>query len=577
MKISAFVRRSSREVGPKIFLFFLFSILYSLFSIQSVSAQSINPAPQNSYTAPNTNPDVPKNLHTYTQSVMLEVASGLSCLIAGVDPVNPNGKCLGPDPKTGKIGYVDNGGGAIGFMGNMITMLYTPPLHTIDYIQNLAQNFGITKPAFARLADYEDTPGTPADTGPTVDFGTGFYAISPLMNIWTAFRNIAYMLFVLVFVIIGVAIMLRIRIDPRTVMTIQNQIPKLIIGILLVTFSFAIAGFLIDVMWIAIYLFYGMFNSIPGVDVTSLSPQNIAGTTPMGAVGLSGGLDIAKNGAEAISGMITGFFNNAFGGLFGKIFGGLLGSVSPAGGVGTLVGAGIGTVIAPGVGTLVGAGIGNVAGGIIGNIIGVGGGGISLLGGGIAFLIIAIVLLWALFRVWFALLGAYIAILINIVFAPFWIIGGLVPGSKISFSGWLRSMLGNLAAFPATLVMFMLGKVFMDTITFASVSSGQAFVPPFIGNLAETKQFGALIGLGIILTIPNVVKMMKTAFNAPQMDLSSIGAAVGAGTAVPIGTGRNIGQTILSSREYVPDPSVAGGWRQRGRGLAFLGKIVGGR
>ena len=74
--------------------------------------------------------------------------------------------------------------------------------------------------------------------------------------------------------------------------------------------------------------------------------------------------------------------------------------------------------------------------------------------------------------------------------------------------------------------MFMLGKTFMDTFT----SSGAGkFVPPFIGNPGDTKAFGALIGLGIILTIPGVVKMMRSVFGAPAFELGSIGAAVGAG------------------------------------------------
>ena len=90
-----------------------------------------------------------------------------------------------------------------------------------------------------------------------METGTGFDGLKPLLPLWTVFRNIVYILFVLVFVIIGVAIMLRLKIDPRTVMTIQNQIPKLIIGILLVTFSFSIAGFLIDIMYTSIYLIGG--------------------------------------------------------------------------------------------------------------------------------------------------------------------------------------------------------------------------------------------------------------------------------------------------------------------------------
>src|SRR5258708_4115893 len=97
----------------------------------------------------NTNPDVPNNLHTWTQNVMIEVASSLTCLIAGVDPINPSHQCLGIDSKTHKIGYVQSGGGAIGAMGILIAMTFTPPAHTNDYIRYLSSNFGITKPAYA--------------------------------------------------------------------------------------------------------------------------------------------------------------------------------------------------------------------------------------------------------------------------------------------------------------------------------------------------------------------------------------------------------------------------------------------
>lgn len=547
------------QVKLKIYLFLFASIFYfllsSLYSPSAIAQTPQNYPPTqvtqtqntNPYAAPNTNANVPNNLHTYSQNVLIEVMSAVACQIAGADPATPDGRCLGTDPKTGKIGYVDNGGGAIGFMGNMIGMLYTPPAHTSDYIRNLAQNFGITKHAYARWIDDTDPASSPSDS----TYGTGFQSLSPLMNIWSAFRNIAYLLFVLVFVVIGLAIMLRVRIDPRTVMTIQNQIPKIIIGILLVTFSFAIAGFLIDVMWVAIYLFYGVFHGIQGVDVSSLSPQNIAGTTPLGVVGLSGGTDIALKGADAISGIISAFFNNAFGGTFGKILGGLIGATAGGGlmkGVGALLGGTVGTFVAPGLGTVTGASIGTALGTLAGGILGATMGAgkiIGLLGGIVAFLIIAIALLWALIRLWFTLLMAYIAILINIVFAPFWIVGGLIPGSKISFSGWLRNLVGNLSAFPATLVMFLLGKAFMDTIAGPNPYSGQ-FVPPFIGNIAETKTFGALIGLGIVLTTPGVVKMMRSAFGAPELTFGSVGAAVGVGREVATQTVKQTAGSIFT-------------------------------
>jgi len=447
---------------------------------------------------------------------MLEVAAGLSCLITGIDPVNPNGKCLGFDAKTGKIGYMESNGGAIGAMGNMIGMLYTPPAHTRDYIVNLAQNFGISRPTYARwMIDDEDIQNTtPKEAFPN---GAGFKGLSPFLGIWKIFRNMVYLFFVLIFIVIGVAIMLRVRIDPRTVMTIQNQIPKLIMGILLVTFSFAIAGFLIDLMWTVIYLSFNLFRSIDHVNLLSFMPQDIAGANPIGAAGGIGGIGkIAGNASGGIKGVISSLFDNTYGTIIAGIIGGIVG-----GGAGAMFG---------GVGLVVGAVAGGIVGGILGNEM------IGFIAGIIAFLIIAISLLIALFRVWFTLLTAYVMILIDVVFAPFWILAGLFPGSKLNFNTWVRDIASNLAAFPAVYIMFLLAKTFMDLFNAAAHQSASApswvFVPPLIGNAGNVKAFASLIGLGIILIMPNVVRMMKTALGAPQIDLSGALAGIAAGTAV---------------------------------------------
>src|SRR3989344_1474876 len=531
----------------------LFVICYLLFVIRPVYAQSINQTPQNSYTAPNTNPDVPKNLHTYSQNVLIEVMSAVTCQLAGVDPTNPSGKCLGVDPVTKKIGFVNGDGGAIGFMGNMITMLYTPPAHTTDYIRNLAQNFGITKPAYAFITrPWGFQP--PSSAPPLTPQGTGFAGLSPLINLWAVFRNVVYLLFVIVFIVIGVAIMLRVKIDPRTVMTIQNQIPKIIMGILFITFSFAIAGFLIDLMYIFIYLIFAIFSGVPHVDISQLSPAKLQGGNPFNAIGGLGGVgSIANHSSSAVGNIISSLFDNKI----GTVIAGILG---------TIIGAGAGSVI-PVIGTIVG--------GIIGGIVGAASGSAALgfLGHLIAFIVIAIALLWALFRLWFVLITSYVMILIDVVFAPFWIIAGAFPGSTISFSSWLRDIVANLAAFPATIVMFLLGKVFMDAIG----SSQHPFVPPLVGNPGDYKSFAALIGLGIILTTPNVVNMMKAALKAPKFDLSSPGQAIGGGAGYPISVGRGVGQTMVGRNEIIMRRNQAGQteWGERGVGRAFFGRFFG--
>src|SRR5207237_1259202 len=121
------------------------------------------------------NPDVPQNLSTWTQGIMIGVMSSFSCLLTGIDPLNQTHQCLSIDPKTNKLGYVlpttDNPkiGGVLGVTTNLIAATYThPPASTMQYLSYMGSKFGI---------------GTYAATSP----GSGFTGLAPLMNIWVAF------------------------------------------------------------------------------------------------------------------------------------------------------------------------------------------------------------------------------------------------------------------------------------------------------------------------------------------------------------------------------------------------------
>lgn len=575
MRIPAYLR----------FFVFLFCLLFIfLFSVNFVFAQTsssqLSPTNQptqiNPNTTPNTNPDVPKNLHNWTQNVMIEVMLSLSCQLVGIDPTQPNGQCLGVDQKTGKIGFLPAGnlekgeiGGAIGGMNSMITMLYAPPIRSSDYFQNLAQNFGIVKTVHAQT-------------------GTGFDSLKPLLNLWANFRNIVYLVFVIVFVVIGVAIMLRIRIDPRTVMTIQNQIPKIIIGILLVTFSFAIAGFLVDLMWVMTYLVFGIISGISSdtaKSVAELSPLTLQGKSPLGAAIDFGGLssmvwDVAYGSTGLIQKLlgITPSLNDL--NPFGSIFDILSFAINFAGkwelNAGTPANFLIDTI--SGIGAMV-LGIqilkwpvASVAGTTVGWLLNLPPAAIFvgliypvlqeiqrvLLPFLIVYIIVFIALLIALFRLWFVLLMAYINILIDVVLAPFWIVGSLVPGSPVSATGWLKDLIANLAAFPAVIFMFLLGKVFVD----AFKAAPDAFVPPLIGNLSGgVSMIGPLIGIGIILMTPNVVTMVKAAIKAPKLDTGGVGRTIGAGAGVVGGYSKStagVASTYLGGDPFTRETRAAG-------------------
>lgn len=503
----------------------LFTVCFFLFAATPSFAQTT----VNNYVTPNTNPDVPTNLHTWTQNVMIEVLSATVCQLAGFDPVNPNQKCLGSDPKTGKIGFVEGGGGAIGLAGGSLMVLFNPPIHTGDYFNYLAQNFGLAKPAYAQQ-------------------GTGFSSLSPLISVWSVFRNIVYLIFVVLFVIVGLAIMLRIKIDPRTVMSIENQIPKIIVGLLLVTFSFAIAGFLIDLMWVVIYLVYSVISSTNVKDIAQLKPAAMYGQNPLGAIGGLGGMnDITNTVAVSVKDIAKDMLGIS---SDWKNYIPVFNSLEDLGNILKLKLTDDTTFIS----TLINL-VSNIAGFItiikvlqipnftvLGNTIPITPAlaipaGIAsmelvqfslreILPWAIAYVVIFVALLWALIRLWFQLLTAYIYILLDVLLAPFWIAFGLLPGVSVGFGAWLRDIVANLSAFPVTIGMFLLGKVFMEAIP----KTSNTFVPPLVGNPADPALLGKLIALGIILMTPQVVSMMKDLLKSPQLKQSAaIGQAVGVG------------------------------------------------
>ena len=168
-----------------VFLFLVFlSFKTPVFAQTTDQTATASTQTQNQYLNPNNESNVPQNLHTWTQNVMIEVMSALSCQLSGVDPTTKDRRCLGTDSKTGKIGYVNTSGGLLGFTTNAIAYLYIPPAHTADYVRYLAGNFGIAKPSYAQVHP-----------------GYGIGALAPLQGLWIAFRNLVYVLFIIVFLI----------------------------------------------------------------------------------------------------------------------------------------------------------------------------------------------------------------------------------------------------------------------------------------------------------------------------------------------------------------------------------------
>lgn len=129
------------------------------------------------------------------------------------------------------------GNGAIQLTSNYISYLVTqPPTSSVDYLADINQRLKLVPSAYAQ------------------DDSSGYQGLDGIMSLWKGFRNLAYAVYVLIFVIIGFMIMFRTKLNPQTAVTLQLALPKLIITLLLITFSYAIAGLIIDLTYFSIYL-----------------------------------------------------------------------------------------------------------------------------------------------------------------------------------------------------------------------------------------------------------------------------------------------------------------------------------
>lgn len=508
---------------------FVLVCIAAMFSLSAfpltVQAQTeVNPQ-INSFAQPNVDENVPHNQHTYAQTSLIEVLSAVICQLSGIDPIDPSTPCLGVNPQTHKLGYMQSNnnsaiGGVLGGATQMISMLYIPPASSTVYLQDLSAHFGLINKAYA-AAPPGGCPGG-VQGAPNSPLGYGFCSLGLLLNLWQSVRNIAYFMLVLAFVLIGIGVMLRVRIDPRTVMTIQNQIPRIVICILLITFSYAIAAVMVDVMWLGTY---AAINLLTQSDTGPLANQQLPGClrqdnfsfqsttslldTPIGYVNQVFKTNCQNPGGSGLL-SIDGEVSDAMGGLMQQIVSNLFGSqagnacIQPQFGL-------------PPIKVDFGACMGDLVG-FLANIV--------------MKIIVIITVLIVLFRVWWELLKAYTFTLIYIIAAPVWIVMGLLPGRPLGFEKWLRSLFVNLAVFPATALLIVGARVLMDVFN-TNVNPQNSFIPPLIGN-PNMHNFGILVAFGMLLMTPTLLSMLREAMKVPGTKHgAAIGQAFNQGRAIP--------------------------------------------
>jgi hypothetical protein len=392
-------------------------------------------------------------------------------------------KPVGASQFLGNNGAIDSPSVALSNLSDSLSISYLPS--GVKYFSNSLSRLHIIPEAKAQ--------------------GFGFGSLSPLQKAWTATRNIAYALMVLVIVIIAFMIMFRVKISPQTVISIQSALPKVVVTILLITFSYAIVGLVVDLAYVII-------------GIIAMAAQ-------------TGGLSGAGSAAALFTQMLTA---NPIGALFLTFFIYVLIAVFVAGVAGGLLSGG----------TLVWG---------------------VILGGVLLVVLFAILMLYIAIRIFWTKLKAFVNVVLLITTGPFILLFGAISPAGGGLGTWLRSLAANLAVFPTIIVMGFLAHFFfwgffsandwiggaMANISFlnpysidsSAVSPGIITVPGFGG---DPSLVGFLVAFGILFLMPHAANIIKSMIEGKPF---AYGTAIGEAVrpiAAPVGWVTGAAQKGLS-------------------------------
>ncbi len=272
------------------------------------------------------------------------------------------------------------------------------PISAVSYIEDIVRNFKVV-------------PEVEAQTG------FGFIALNPVLELWKASRNITYSLFVLIIIIMSFMIMFRVKLSPQTVISVQSALPKMIVAIILITFSYAIAGFLIDLM----YIFIGIISVV-------LSQASQSGVIqPRTSFQF---FELITKGPATVLGANSG--------IFGFIIKYWIGALMVMG----LIFFGADSIFIK-----------------LGAVLGF-----------IAMFLFILILLWNWVKIFWMLLKTTAGVLLQTIIAPFQILlGTVIP--NFGFGTWIRGYVANLAVYPVTGLLFVVSSIFL-TYSLAAALGG---------------------------------------------------------------------------------------------------------
>lgn len=299
----------------------------------------------------------------------------------------------------------------------------------------------------------------------------------------------------MIFIIIAFVILFRQKINGQQYVTVINALPNIIIALIVVTFSYPLAGLLIDIGNVATFA----IASLVAVDLLPGATDVVKQLNNAGGGGAS--LNIIT--------LLMKFFEETF--------------TSGLGGEGATY---LGTTIRS---------IMNVfsAFPLVGSVAAVGLGAILPF-----FLSIAIAS--AVFRLFIGLIMNYVEIIMKVIMSPFALIGTALSGPS-TIGEWMKDMLSNILVFPGVFAGICVISIFLFTGTngcqYTATHEGTAcilwtkgdgiskgnindtsirYVPAPIGYYSTDVNgapnpfiLNGLVGLGLLLFLPDMIDIIK--------------------------------------------------------------------
>ncbi len=307
----------------------------------------------------------------------------------------------------------DTSGSMIDVNNQYIASTFVQPVSGQQYIASTFNNI-LGKPAYAQ------------------DNGYGFTGLTPILGIWMAFRNLVFMAASLMFIFLGMAIVLRIKLSPQTVVSIQSAIPSIIGTLLLITFSYAIAGLILDLITLVQGIVLAALFTATN---TSLSDSLLNNSI----------IQIGKPSTFTFSQLMTGGLGNVYHLSLGLVSKWGLFSLTD------LMSKIINATVANG-----------PAVGVTEVITVLSAAPLITFGRVILTVIFAVVVVFYQITFMIGMIKNYGLLLFKIILGPLEIAAGMIPGSKIGFGTWVNEVFGYAMTFPVCILFLVIANMIID-------------------------------------------------------------------------------------------------------------------